>query len=81
MDPYCACPAVTDKHPYGLALYRGTPSECLKDGVYTQYQKDTRANEKCEPGTHWWEGKLAIVDICIRCGAQKNIINGKVGYT
>ena len=45
MDPYCACPAVTDKHPYGLVLHRGAPSECLKEGVYTQYEKDTRGNQ------------------------------------
>ena len=42
LDPYCAAPAVLEKHPYGLVLHRGTPPECLKDGVRTAWVKDVR---------------------------------------
>lgn len=42
MDPYCAAPAVTKTYPYGLVLHRGTPKECLIDGVHTQWAEDTR---------------------------------------
>ena len=38
MDPYCA--AVNK--PWGRVLFRGTPNECLKEGVHTLWEKDTR---------------------------------------
>lgn len=42
LDPYCAADEVLKKHPFGLALYRGVPAECLKEGVRTLWQEDSR---------------------------------------
>ncbi|HZC30138.1 MAG TPA: hypothetical protein VE261_01380 [Gaiellaceae bacterium] len=46
MDPYCAAPKVLEAHRWGLNLCRGTPKECLVDGVHTLWEEDTRREKK-----------------------------------
>lgn len=42
LQPYCDNDEVRKRMPYGQALHIGTPKECLKDGVHTLWEKDTR---------------------------------------
>jgi hypothetical protein len=39
MEPYCFA------FPHGKTLSRGAPKECLVDGVYTLWTKDTRRSK------------------------------------
>ena len=40
MEPYCYADEVREKHRFGLALYRGVPSECGPERKL--WEKDTR---------------------------------------
>jgi hypothetical protein len=42
LEPYCAAPAVTAHHRFGLTLSRNVIHECVKNGVHTLWEEDVR---------------------------------------